>query len=172
MLVREALIDHSPEVSTLASPTTRSAGHWAVLALRAVGALALIAMGALHLQQYYGAGYSAIPTIGTLFVLNFAGAVVLGVALLAPVELLPGRAGAVAVPLLALAGAAMAATSIAFLLISEQTPLFGFLETSTSSAITVALVIESIATAALGALGVVTAERAKRTAPRARIVVR
>jgi hypothetical protein len=136
----------------LASQTIQKAGHRAVLALRAIGALALIAMGALHLQQYYDAGYSAIPTIGTLFVLNFAGGVALGLALLLPVERLPGRAGQIAVPLLAFAGAGMAATSIAFLLISEHTPLFGWLETSTSSAITVALVIESIATAALGAV--------------------
>ena len=83
--------------------------------------------------------------------LNFAGGVGLGLALLLPVERLPGRAGAIAVPVLAFTGAAMAATSIAFLLISQQTPLFGFLETSTTSAITVAFVTESIATAALGA---------------------
>ena len=44
-------------------------------------ALALIARGALHLQQFYSAGYSALPTIGTLFVLNFAGGVALGLAL-------------------------------------------------------------------------------------------
>ncbi len=119
-------------------------------------------MGALHLQQYYDAGYSALPTIGTLFVLNFAGAVAIGLALLLPVERLPGRAGALAVPLLALAGAAMAATSIAFLLISQQTPLFGFLETSTSSAITVALVTESIATAGLGAVAAASAGPRRR----------
>jgi hypothetical protein len=132
--------------------TLHKAGRWAVLALRATGALALIAMGALHLQQYDDAGYSAIPTIGTLFVLNFAGGVALGLALLLPIERLPGRTGQLAVPLLAFAGSAMAATSIAFLLISEQTPLFGWLETSTSPAITVALVTEAIATAALGAV--------------------
>ncbi len=149
----------------MASHTTtlHKASHLAVLALRAAGALALIAMGALHLQQYYDAGYSALPTIGTLFVVNFAGGVALGLALLLPVERLPGRAGAIAVPLLAFTGAAMAATSIAFLLISEQTPLFGFLETSTSPAITVALVAEAIATAALGFLAAVTV---RPTAPR------
>ena len=107
-------------------------------------------MGALHLQQYYDAGYSAIPTIGTLFVLNFVGGVAIGVALLLPVERLPGRAGAIALPLLAFAGAAMAATSLAFLLVSQQTPLFGWLETAKGSAITVALVSEAIATVALG----------------------
>jgi hypothetical protein len=156
--------NHSPEVRTLASQTTqRHPRRAALLALRAIGALALIAMGVLHLQQYYDAGYSALPTIGTLFVLNFAGGVALGLALLLPVERLPGRAGAIAVPLLALTGAAMAATSIVFLLVSEQTPLFGFLETSTSSAITYALLSESIATAALGVLGVLSATRVKRT---------
>ena len=59
----------------MASQTTNRTAHRAVLGLRAVGALALIAMAALHLQQYYDAGYSAIPTIGTLFVLNFVGGV-------------------------------------------------------------------------------------------------
>lgn len=166
-MVREGPSTTHPEVSTLASqnnPTLtrrpprprRGPARPALLALRAIGALALIAMAALHLQQYYDAGYSALPTIGTLFVLNFAGGVGLGLALLLPVERLPGRAGAIAVPLLAVTGAGMAATSIAFLLISEQTPLFGFLETSTSEAITVALVIEAIATLALGALAAVT----------------
>ena len=134
----------------MASQTTHNTRSAAVLALRTVGALALLAMGALHLQQYYDAGYSALPTIGTLFVLNFAGGTALGLGLLLPVERLPGRAGAIAVPLLAFTGAAMAATAFAFLLISEQTPLFGFLETAKTSAITVALVSEAVATVALG----------------------
>jgi len=109
-------------------------------------------MGALHLQQYLDAGYSALPTIGTLFVLNFAGAVAVGGMLLAPLERLPGRSGAAAVPVLALVGAAMAATSIAFLLISEQTPLFGFLEQGYRTPILVALGSEGIAVIALAAL--------------------
>ncbi len=138
------------------TPPLHRAGHWALLALRAAGALALIAMGALHLQQYYDAGYSAIPTIGTLFVLNFVGGVALGLPLLLPVERLPGRAGAIAVPLLAFTGAAMAATAFAFLLISQQTPLFGWLETAKTSAITVALVSEAIATVALGAVAAIS----------------
>ncbi len=145
---------HSP-----AERTTRSTGgalRATLLALRGAGALALIAMGALHLQQYYDAGYSALPTIGTLFVLNFIGGVGLGLALLLPLERLPGAAGAIAVPLLALLGSAMAATSIAFLLISEQTPLFGFLETSKTVALTAALVAEALATGTLGALAAAT----------------
>lgn len=96
--------------------------------VRALGALAVLAVGAIHLQQYLEL-YSAIPTIGTLFLLNFAGATAIGLGLLAPVErLLGGRLGAAAVALLSLAGIGLAATAFVFLAISEQTPLFGFME--------------------------------------------
>jgi hypothetical protein len=50
------------------------AGHprlW--LAARVLGALSLLAVGAVHLQQYFEL-YSSIPTIGTLFLLNVVGA--------------------------------------------------------------------------------------------------
>jgi hypothetical protein len=98
------------------------------LAVRALGAVAVLAVGVIHLQQYFKL-YSAIPTIGTLFVLNFAGATAIGLGLLAPVEHLLGRRlGAAAVMLLALAGIGLAATAFVFLAISEQTPLFGFME--------------------------------------------
>ena len=97
------------------------------LAARFAGALSLLAVGAVHLQQYELL-YSAIPTIGTLFLLNFAGATVLGLGLLAPVERLLGRVGGAAVGLLALGGAVQAGTAFVFLLISERTPLFGFME--------------------------------------------
>jgi hypothetical protein len=95
--------------------------------VRALGALALLAVGAVHLQQYVYL-YSTIPTIGTLFVLNFAGATGIGLGLLAPVEHVLGRRGGAVVALLALAGAGLAATAFVFLLISERTPLFGFME--------------------------------------------
>jgi hypothetical protein len=96
------------------------------LIARVLGALSLLAVGIIHLQQYFEL-YSDIPTIGTLFVLNFAGAVVVCVLLLAPLERL-GRRGDAAHTLLALAGIAQAATAFAFLFISERTPLFGFQE--------------------------------------------
>ncbi|HKF92864.1 MAG TPA: hypothetical protein VKC52_15455, partial [Acidimicrobiia bacterium] len=72
--------------------------------------------------------YSAIPTIGTLFVLNFVGATVLGVGLLVPFERLSRRWGALVVAGLALSGIAVAAVSYVFLLIAERRPLFGFME--------------------------------------------
>src|SRR5947208_15332425 len=61
--------------------------HWVWLTARVLGALSLLAVGAVHLQQYDDL-YSAIPTIGTLFVLNFVAATLLGVGLLVPFELL------------------------------------------------------------------------------------
>jgi hypothetical protein len=97
------------------------------LAARVLGALSLLAVGAVHLQQYFKL-YSDVPTIGTLFVLNFVGATVVGLGLLAPVERLLGRLGGAALALLAVAGIAQAATAFVFLYISERTPLFGFME--------------------------------------------
>jgi hypothetical protein len=97
------------------------------LAPRLLGALALLATGAVHLQQFTRF-YSQIPTIGTLFVLNFVGATAIGLALLAPVERAGGRYGCAILTLLAAAGIALAVVAFAFLLVSEQTPLFGFKE--------------------------------------------
>jgi len=98
-----------------------------VLGARFGGALAVLAVGAVHLQQYDYL-YSSIPTIGTLFLLNFLGATGIGMGLLAPVERLLGRRGGAAVGLLALGGIALAASAFVFLLVAEHTPLFGFME--------------------------------------------
>lgn len=78
----------------------RSRQRWVWLAARALGAVSLLAVGAIHLQQYFEL-YSAVPTIGTLFVLNFVGATILGLGLLTPVERLLGRLGAPVLALLA-----------------------------------------------------------------------
>src|SRR5438067_912068 len=55
-------------------------------AIRFLGALALVAVGAVHLQQYLGADFRAIPTIGPLFLLNAVGAGIVALGLLVPVE--------------------------------------------------------------------------------------
>jgi hypothetical protein len=129
-------------------------GSWSLLA-RVAGALAVLAVGAVHLQQYEML-YSAIPTIGTLFVLNFAGATAIGLGLLAPLETVLGRRwGGAAAGLLALAGIGLAATSFAFLAISEGTPLFGFMEPGYDpTAILASRVAEVTAVITLGAYGV------------------
>jgi hypothetical protein len=128
----------------------REGSRW-TLALRMLGTLALLAMGVLHLEQYLGAGYSSLSTIGTLFVLNFAGAVVLTIGLLTPLERVLPRFGAAAVSLLSLSGVAMAALSIAFLLISEHTPLFGFMEIGYRTPVVGALASEGAAVVLLSA---------------------
>jgi hypothetical protein len=112
--------------STLSAPAA-SASSVVERALRALGALSVLAVGAVHLQQYLYL-YSTIPTIGTLFVLNFVGATVIGLGLLAPVERLYDRPRGVLPALLALGGIGLAATSFVFLLVAERTPLFGFME--------------------------------------------
>jgi hypothetical protein len=117
--------DSSPETPSLAAPGRWST--WTLLAARVLGAVAVLAVGGVHLHEYLGL-YSAIPTIGTLFLLNFAGATVIGLGLLAPVEHLLGRSGGAVVGLLAAGGAGLAATAFVFLYISERRPLFGFME--------------------------------------------
>jgi hypothetical protein len=110
---------------------------------RVLGALSLLAVGIVHLQQYFEL-YSDIPTIGTLFVLNFIGATVVCVGLLAPLERLA--------PLLAVAGTAQAATAFVFLFISERTPLFGFQEPGYDpSAIMASRIAEVLTVVFLGA---------------------
>jgi hypothetical protein len=114
-------------------------------AARVLGALALLAVGAIHLQQYFEL-YSEIPTIGTLFVLNFIGATVVGLALLAPVQRLLGPT---VVVLLTLAGIAQTATAFVFLFISERAPLFGFQEPGYDPTAILASRIAEVATVAL-----------------------
>jgi hypothetical protein len=122
-------------MTTDAFPRHRAVSVW--LVVRVLGALALLAVGAIHLQQYLEL-YSAIPTIGTLFVLNFVGATVVGLGLLAPVDRIHA--------LLAVAGIAQAATAFVFLYISERTPLFGFQEPGYDPAAILASRITEVAT--------------------------
>ena len=119
--------------------------------LRTVGAIAVLVVGAVHLQQYLGDDFSAVPVIGTLFLLNFAGATVIGLGLLMPwvrMRMLH--------PLLALGGIGLAATSIVFLFISEHQPLFGFHESGYRLGIVIALVAEAVAVVALAAYAAMT----------------
>lgn len=111
----------------LHAPQAQEQPRWGWLVARGLGALAILAVGAIHLDQYYGP-YSAIPTIGTLFVVNFVAATVIGLALLAPLEHIAGRWSGPVVALVAAGGIAMAAGSFVLLAISERTPLFGFQE--------------------------------------------
>ena len=122
---------------------------------RVLGALALLGVGIDHIDQYWADSYSAIPTIGTLFALNFVSATFVGLGLLAPVRRLAGRWADAVLALLALSGIGIATGALAGLLVSERSGLFGFMEQGYRSAIVVSIVLE-VATVFL--LGIFLAE--------------
>jgi hypothetical protein len=110
---------------------------------RYLGALALLGVGLDHLEQFSVDSYSAVPTIGTLFALNFASAALLAAGLAAPVQRLPGRAGRLALLVLSVAGIGVAAGSLAGLLLTENAGLFGFMEAGYRPAITLSIGLEA-----------------------------
>jgi hypothetical protein len=109
---------------------------------RYLGAAALLGVGLDHLEQFSVDHYSAIPTIGTLFALNFASAVLVAGGLLAPAQRMRGRARRIALPLLSLGAIGVAAGSLAGLLVSENTGLFGFMETGYRPAIVLSIALD------------------------------
>jgi hypothetical protein len=116
-----------------------------------VGAAALLATGADHLDEYAAEGFSTVPTIGTLFLLNFIAATLVGVALLLPLRRFAKRLADPLRALLALSGIGIAAVSLISLWISESSSLFGFTDSGFRSTIVVAIVAEPIAVVALTA---------------------
>src|SRR5436305_8093327 len=121
-----------------------------------IGALAVLATGAVHLEEYAGNQFSSVPTIGTLFLLNFIAATAVGIGLLAP---LPERFRASVRALLALGGIALAASSLIGLLISESSSLFGFMDHGYRPAIVAAIAAEGTAMIALSAYLALTRAR-------------
>jgi hypothetical protein len=132
---------------------------------RYLGAFALLGVGLDHLEQFSVDHYSAIPTIGTLFALNFAAAALLAGGLAAPVDRLRGRAGRIALPLLSAGGIAVAAGSLAGLLLSENAGLFGFMEVGYRPAIVLAIALEGTTTVLLGVHLTATRRRRRPAAP-------
>jgi len=118
---------------------------------RALGASALLVVGGVHLEQYVVAHFSVIPTIGPLFLLNFIAATSLGLVLLIPMRGSARRGRLLFESMAALAGIGVAAGALAALLISEHTPLFGFMEHGYRLEIVSAIAAEAIAILSLGA---------------------
>jgi hypothetical protein len=133
----------------------RATSSAAQFALRGLGALLLLFVGADHYYEYSVNHYSVLPTIGTLFLLNFISATVIGLILLAPLNHISPRHGGTVAKLAAISGAGIAATSLAALFISEQTKLFGFMESNYRPEIIIALASEAAAAAVLAVLFVV-----------------
>jgi hypothetical protein len=110
----------------------------------------LLVVGAIHAQQYYDAYFRVVPTIGTLFLLSFIGAGVVGAVLLAPLWLLGDGLGNLVLSLAALGGIGIALGTLASLLISEYMPLFGFMESGYRLAIVLTLIFDGLTTVCLG----------------------
>jgi hypothetical protein len=118
--------------------------HRAVVAqaFRYLGALAVLATGVAHIEQYAVDDYSAVPTIGTLFLLNFIAAIVIAVALLAPLTRVAGRYTDAVRAAFAVGGIGLSVLSLAALFVSESSGLFGWMEHGYRMAIVVAIAVE------------------------------
>jgi hypothetical protein len=143
--VRESTTQMTRPVPDEAALDERPAGRTPAI-LRTLGAIAVLVVGAVHLQQYFVDYFRVVPIIGPLFALNFAGATVIGLGLLVPAARLR-----VLHILLALGGIGLAATSFVFLFISEHRPLFGFEDYGYRPGIVIALAAEAAAVVMLGA---------------------
>ena len=117
---------------------------------RYLGAVSILVVGAIHAQQYYDAYFRVVPTIGTLFLLSFIGAAVVGAVLFAPVRLLGERLGDLILALAALGAIGIAVGTLVGLLVSEYTPVFGFMESGYRLAIVLTLVFDGLTTVFLG----------------------
>jgi hypothetical protein len=115
-----------------------------------LGAVSILLVGAVHAQQYYDAYFSIVPTIGTLFLLSFIGAGVAGTVLFLPVRRLGRRTGDLILVLAALGAIGIALGTLVSLLISEYTPLFGFMESGYRLAVILTLLFDGLTTAFLG----------------------
>jgi hypothetical protein len=128
---------------------------------RWLGAVAILATGAIHLQQYIVEDFRGIPTIQVLFLLNAIGSGVVGFLLLAPLDrVLPARWADAAVALLAAVGLTIAIGSLVALIISENGSLFGLRASRYSTPAVLATVAESAAVLCLTPVLVSTTARA------------
>jgi hypothetical protein len=118
---------------------------------RYLGAAALAGVGVVHIWQFYVDSYSVIPTIGSLFALNFASALVVALGLVAPVPRLSRRWGATLLAVLAASGVGIALGSFAGLEVSETSGLFGFTEPGHRAAVTLSIALDAATVALLSA---------------------
>jgi hypothetical protein len=142
-------IDQPTHVSTTARRfgTPRQAIARAALYL---GALAVLATGIAHAQQFYAGDYSSVPTIGTLFYLNFLAAVVIAAGLVVPLGgRIAGRYADAIRAAFAVAGIGLGALSLVALFVSESSGLFGFQENGYRTPIALAIVFEVAAVVCL-----------------------
>ena len=149
---------HAPSLRTGGAPRGKRREIAGEIA-RYLGAVSILVVGAVHAQQYYDAYFRIVPTIGTLFLLSFIGAGVVGVTLFAPVGRLGPRLGDAILALSALGAIGIALGTLVSLLISEYTPIFGFMESGYRLAIDLTLLFDGLTTAFLGFFLLVVGQR-------------
>ena len=142
-----------------------STRHLAIVAqaFRYLGALAVLATGVAHIEQYSVDNYSTVPTIGTLFLLNFIASIVIAVGLIAPLRRVTGHYTDTVRAVLSVGGIGLAVGPLAGLFVSETTGLFGFVEHGYRMAIVVAIAVEIAATVLLFAFLVANGTRLQKT---------
>jgi hypothetical protein len=146
---RTPAITRDGQLRAVPPPTSRRGEVVGEIA-RYLGAVSVLLVGVVHAQQYYGAYFSSVPTIGTLFLLSFIGSGVVGVVLLAPVRRFGRSRGDLMLVLAALGAIGIAFGSLVSLLVSEYTPLFGFMESGYRLAVVLAIVFDALTTVFLG----------------------
>jgi len=124
---------------------------------RYLGAVSIILVGVVHAQQYFQAYFSVVPTIGALFLLSFIGAGIVGAVLLAPVRRLGRLIGDAALVFAALGAIGIAVGTLVSLLVSEYTPLFGFMESGYRLPIKLTLLFDVMTMVFLGVFVAVVA---------------
>ena len=133
------------QATNLSTPARRFGGQRRSTIARValyLGALAVLATGIAHVQQFYADDYSSVPTIGTLFYLNFLSAVLIAAGLVAPLERIAGRYADAIRAAFAVAGIGLGALSLVALFVSESSGLFGFQEHGYRTPIALAIVFE------------------------------
>ena len=118
--------------------------------VRLIAAASLLAIGAVHLQQYIVQDYRVIPTIGPLFLLNFIAGTVLGLYFLVPARAHVTRVRLLADTAAAISGMGFAVSGLVALIVSEHARLFGFMEHGYRFAIVFTIASEVVAILALG----------------------
>jgi hypothetical protein len=134
-----------------AGPARLGTRHRSIIAQASLylGALAVLATGVAHIEQYAVDNYSTVPTIGTLFLLNFISAIVIAIGLIAPLRRTTGRYTDAIRAVFAVGGIGLGVFSLAGLFVSESSGLFGFVEHGYRMAVVVAIAVEVAATVCL-----------------------
>ena len=138
----------SANPSTASGPAAFTTRHRSTIAQAALylGALSVLGTGVVHIQQYYDQDYSTIPTIGTLFFLNFVAAVLIAAGLVVPLRRVAGRYADPIRSVFAVGGIGLGVLSLVALFVSEGSGLFGFVENGYRTPIVLAMVAEIAAT--------------------------